>query len=342
MSNNKKALIFGITGMDGSHLSELLLEKGYEVHGVSRRHSHVGGTKRIDHIFDQITLHYGDVTDPLNTSRLISEIKPDEIYNLSAQSHVKVSFEEPFYTGQVDAIGTLNVIESVRVHYPKARVYQASTSEMFGGLSYNRPESGYTEESPFHPRSPYGVAKVYGFWIMKNYRESYNMHLSNGILFNHEGERRGSTFVTRKITKALANIKKGNQEVLTLGNLDSLRDWGYAKDYVEGMWRMLQQDTPDDYVLATNETHTIREFVEVAARYCGWDIEWKGEGVDELGFDKNSGKVIVEINPKYFRPAEVDLLLGDYSKAKEKLGWEPTTKFKDLVKLMMEHDLENK
>lgn len=339
MSNNKKALIFGITGMDGSHLSELLLEKGYEVHGVIRRHSHVGGTKRIDHIFDQITLHYGDVTDPLNTSRLISEIKPDEIYNLSAQSHVKVSFEEPFYTGQVDAIGTLNVVESVRIHSPKTRVYQASTSEMFGGLAYNRPENGYTEESPFHPRSPYGVAKVYGFWIMKNYRESYNMHLSNGILFNHEGERRGSTFVTRKITKALANIKKGNQEVLTLGNLDSLRDWGYAKDYVEGMWRMLQQDTPDDYVLATNETHTIREFVEVAARYCGWDIEWKGEGVDELGFDKNSGRVIVEINPKYFRPAEVDLLLGDYSKAKENLGWEPATKFKDLVKLMMEHDL---
>lgn len=338
---NKTALIYGISGQDGSHLSELLLEKGYEVHGVIRRHSHTGGTKRIDHIFKEIKLHYGDVTDPLNTSKLISSIQPDEVYNLAAQSHVKVSFEEPYYTGQVDAIGTLSILEAVRVHAPNARVYQASTSEMFGGMDYNRPETGYTEESPFHPRSPYGVAKVYSYWMIRNYRESYDMHASNGLLFNHEGERRGETFVTRKITRALANIKKGNQKVLTLGNMDSLRDWGYAKDYVEGMWRMLQQDKPGDYVLATNETHTVREFVEEAVQYCGWEIEWKGEGVEEKGYDKATGKLIVEINPKYFRPAEVDLLLGDYSKAKEELGWEPKTKFKDLVNLMMEHDLEH-
>jgi len=666
--DKKKALIIGITGMDGSHLSELLLDKGYEVHGVIRRHSHIGGTGRIDHIFDELKLHYGDVTDALNISRLISEIQPDEIYNLSAQSHVKVSFEEPGYTAQVDAIGTLNVMESARIHCPNAKIYQASTSEMFGGLAYNRPENGYTEESPFHPRSPYGVAKVYGFWIVKNYREAYNMHASNGILFNHEGERRGVTFVTRKVTRALAAIKKGEQDVLTLGNMDSLRDWGYAKEYCinldvpilttsgwkfydeisegdqiinfnseenhittdtvkskiviksngekikltgrgvcinvtpdhriyyqkkskkskggwskykictakefydllknkayrtkydyrlphfqdydkkenekysdnelyligallaegclsnsnpgrgsivslsqsfiknekihkklqkiiddeklearlcnknngvtewvftadsskkiieyfdgfdvhvmpkdfynlssrqckivfdslmdcdgcwgsytytskrnllasdfqtiahlagyrttgvkfvnnvyitsvitrskkhmyiqnvesyndnndkvwcvnsnngtiitrdqncinivgncEGMWRMLQQDTPDDYVLATNETHTVRQFVEEAVRYCGWDIEWRGEGVDEKGYDKSTGKLLIEINPKYYRPSEVDLLLGDATKAKEKMGWEPKTKFKDLVKLMMEHDLK--
>lgn len=338
--SKKVALIIGITGMDGSHLSELLLEKGYEVHGIIRRHSHIGGTERIDHIFEDLKLHYGDVTDAVNISRVISEIQPDEIYNLSAQSHVKVSFEVPGYTAQVDAVGTLNVLEAARIHCPDAKIYQASTSEMFGGLAYNRPENGYTEDSPFHPRSPYGVAKVYGFWIVKNYREAYGMHASNGILFNHEGERRGVTFVTRKITRALAAIKKGEQNVLTLGNMDSLRDWGYAKEYVEGMWRMLQQETPDDFVLATNETHTVREFVEVAAKYCGWDIEWNGKGVNEIGIDKNTGKVIVEINPKYYRPSEVDLLLGDASKAKEIMGWEPKVKFNDLVELMMKHDLE--
>lgn len=337
----KKALIIGITGMDGSHLSELLLEKGYEVHGIIRRHSHIGGTERIDHIFSKLQLHYGDITDALNISRLISEIQPDEIYNLAAQSHVKVSFEEPSYTAQVDAVGTLNVIEAVRVHCPKARVYQASTSEMFGGLAYNRPDTGYNESSPFHPRSPYGVAKVYGFWIIKNYREAYNLHASNGILFNHEGERRGETFVTRKITRALAAMKRGEQDVLTLGNMDSLRDWGYAKEYVEGMWLMLQKDEPDDYVLATNETHTVRQFVEEAVKYCDWEIEWKGEGVNEKGYDKSTGKLLVEINPKYYRPSEVNLLLGDPSKAKEKMGWEPKVKFKDLVKIMMEHDLKS-
>jgi len=339
--NKKVALLYGITGQDGSHLAELLLEKGYEVHGVIRRHSTIGGTVRVDHIFDQLNLHYGDITDPMNTSRLISEIQPDEVYNLAAQSHVKVSFEQPYYTGMVDGLGTLNILEAVRIHAPKAKFYQASTSEMFGGLSYNRPENGYTEESAFHPRSPYGVAKIYSYWMIKNYRESYGMHASNGILFNHEGERRGETFVTRKITMALSAIKKGKQDVLTLGNMDSLRDWGYAKDYVEGMWRMLQQDTPGDYVLATNETHTIREFVEEAVKYCGWEIEWKGSGVDEKGYDKETGKLLVEVNSKYFRPAEVDLLLGDHGKAKEELGWEPKTKFKDLVKLMMEHDLNN-
>jgi GDPmannose 4,6-dehydratase len=340
----KKALITGVTGMDGSHLAELLLEKGYEVHGIIRRTS-TFNTDRIDHIFNKLKLHYGDVTDPLVISNLISQIQPDEVYNLAAQSHVKVSFEIPYYTAQVDGLGTLAILEAVKNHCPKARVYQASTSELYGGMDYNMPETGYTETSQMHPRSPYGVAKLYGLWITKNYRESYGMHISNGILFNHEGERRGETFVTRKITMGLARIKKSLLEktefkTLKLGNLYSKRDWGYAKDYVEGMWRMLQQDKPDDYVLATNETHTIKEFVDLAVDYIGIDTEWVGEGVDEKLVTKSSRKVIVEIDEKYYRPAEVDTLLGDYSKAKEVLRWEPKVKFNELVNIMMKSDLK--
>ena len=340
----KKALITGITGMDGSHLAELLLEKGYEVHGIIRRTS-TFNTDRIDHIFDKLKLHYGDVTDPLVISNLVSQIQPDEIYNLAAQSHVKVSFEIPYYTAQVDGLGTLAILEAVKNHCPKARVYQASTSELYGGMNYNMPETGYTEESIMHPRSPYGVAKLYGLWITKNYRESYGMHISNGILFNHEGERRGETFVTRKITIGLSKIKKSlidktDFETLKLGNLYSKRDWGYAKDYVEGMWLMLQQDKPDDYVLATNETHSIKEFVNLAIEQCGFDVEWIGEGIDEKLVTKSGGKVIVEIDSKYYRPAEVDTLLGDYSKAKNILGWEPNVKFENLVKIMMKSDLK--
>lgn len=338
----KKALITGITGMDGSHLSELLLDKGYEVHGVIRRSSSFN-TDRIDHIFDKLNLHYGDVTDPLVISNLVSKIQPDEVYNLAAQSHVKVSFEEPYYTGQVDGIGTLTVLEAVRNHCPKAKVYQASTSELYGGITENMPQTGYTEKSKMHPRSPYGVAKMYGLWITKNYRESYGMHISNGILFNHEGERRGETFVTRKVTMALAKIKsqmeKGEEiTTLKLGNMYAYRDWGYAPDYVEGMWKMLQQDKGDDYVLATGETHTIKEFVEIACEYCGWNIIWEGEGINEKGIV--NGKTIVEISERYYRPAEVDFLLGDYSKAKKELEWEPKVKFKELVEIMMENDIK--
>lgn len=344
MGKIKKALITGITGQSGSHLAELLLEKGYEVHGIIRRTS-TFNTDRIDHIFDKLKLHYGDVTDPLVISNLVSQIQPDEIYNLAAQSHVKVSFEIPYYTAQVDGLGTLAILEAVKNHCPKARVYQASTSELYGGMNYNMPETGYTEESIMHPRSPYGVAKLYGLWITKNYRESYGMHISNGILFNHEGERRGETFVTRKITIGLSKIKKSfidktDFEPLKLGNLYSKRDWGYAKDYVEGMWLMLQQDKPDDYVLATNETHSIKEFVDLAIEHCGFDVEWIGEGIDEKLVTKSGRKVIVEIDSKYYRPAEVDTLLGDYSKAKEVLGWEPNVTFENLVKIMMKSDLK--
>jgi GDPmannose 4,6-dehydratase len=345
MLNKKTVLISGITGMDGSHLAELLLEKGYEVHGIIRRTS-MFNTDRIDHIFDKIKLHYGDVTDPLVISNLVSKIQPDEVYNLAAQSHVKVSFEIPYYTAQVDGLGTLVILEAVKNHCPKAKVYQASTSELYGGMGYNMPETGYNEESKMHPRSPYGVAKLYGLWITKNYRESYGMHISNGILFNHEGERRGETFVTRKITLGLSKIKKSiengqDYETLKLGNLYSKRDWGYAKDYVEGMWKMLQQPNPDDYVLATGETHTIKEFVELACKECGWNINWVGEDVNEKGILDN-GITIVEIDEKYYRPAEVEVLLGDYSKAKEKLNWNPKVKFEDLVKIMMKSDLKNK
>ena len=342
MINKKRiGLITGITGMDGSHLAELLLEKGYEVHGIIRRCS-TFNTDRIDHIFDKIQLHYGDLTDPLVISNLINEIQPDEVYNLGAQSHVKVSFEIPYYTAQVDGLGTLAVLEAVKNHCPKARIYQASTSELYGGMGYNMPTTGYTEESPMHPRSPYGCAKMYGLWITKNYRESYGMHISNGILFNHEGERRGETFVTRKITIALSKIKKAltnktDLKTLKLGNLYSKRDWGYAKDYVYGMWLMTQQDTPDDYVLATNETYSIKDFVNQAVLECGIEIDWIGEGVNEKAVTKD-GKVIVEIDERYYRPAEVDVLLGDYTKAKEKLGWEPKVKFKELVKIMINND----
>lgn len=344
MQNKKIALITGITGMDGSHLAELLLEKNYEVHGIIRRTS-TFNTGRIDHIFDQLKLHHGDVTDPLVISNLISKIQPDEVYNLAAQSHVKVSFEEPYYTAQVDAIGTLTIIEAVKNHCTKAKIYQASTSELYGGMTYNMPITGYNEESIMHPRSPYGVAKLYGLWITKNYRESYDMFISNGILFNHEGERRGETFVTRKITLALAKIVKylDNDRIdfprLKLGNLYSKRDWGYAKDYVYGMWLMLQQDKPDDFVLATNETHTIKEFIDIAVKYCGIELEWIGEGKDEKGI--YNGMVIVEIDERYYRPAEVDVLLGDYSKASNILGWQPEVKFNELVSLMMKSDINN-
>lgn len=330
--------------MDGSHLAELLLEKGYEVHGIIRRCS-TFNTDRIDHIFDKLQLHYGDLTDPLVISNLISEIQPDEVYNLAAQSHVKVSFEIPYYTAQVDGLGTLAILEAVKNHCPKARIYQASTSELYGGMGYNMPATGYTEESVMHPRSPYGCAKMYGLWVTKNYRESYGMHISNGILFNHEGERRGETFVTRKVTKALGVIKNyldhgaTDFPTLKLGNLYSKRDWGYAKDYVYGMWLMLQQDKPDDYVLATNETHSIKEFVNLAALECGMELKWQGSGKDEKAYF--DGMVIVEIDEKYYRPAEVDVLLGDYTKAKEKLGWEPKTKFNELVKIMIKHDIKN-
>lgn len=341
----KIALITGITGMDGSHLAELLLEKDYEVHGIIRRTS-TFNTDRIDHIFDKLTLHYGDVTDPLVISNLVSQIQPDEVYNLAAQSHVKVSFEIPYYTAQCDGLGTLSILEAVKNHCPKAKVYQASTSELYGGMGYNMPESGYTEVSPMHPRSPYGVAKIYGLWITKNYRESYGMHISNGILFNHEGERRGETFVTRKITLGLAKIKKyldeGRQDfpILRLGNLYSKRDWGHAKDFVEGMWMMLQQETGDDYVLATGETHTIKEFIELACKECGWNITWVGEGVSEKGILDN-GLTIIEVDEKYYRPAEVNILLGDYTKAKNILGWQPKIKFEQLVKLMIINDIKN-
>ena len=343
--NKKVALITGITGMDGSHLAELLIDKDYEVHGIIRRTS-TFNTGRIDHIFDRLKLHYGDVTDPLVISNLISQIQPDEVYNLAAQSPVKVSFEIPYYTAQCDGLGTLAILEAVKNHCSKAKVYQASTSELYGGMGYNMPETGYTEVSPMHPRSPYGCAKMYALWITRNYRESYGMHISNGILFNHEGERRGETFVTRKITLGLAKIKKYIDEgrmdfsILRLGNLYSKRDWGHAKDFIEGMWMMLQQESGDDYVLATNKTHNIKEFIELACKECGWNINWIGEGVDEKGILDN-GITIIEIDEKYYRPAEVNILLGDYSKAKNVLGWEPKVKFEELVKIMMEHDIKN-
>lgn len=331
----KKALITGITGQDGSHLAELLLEKGYEVHGIIRRSSSFN-TGRIDHIYPQLKLHYGDVTDTLSLEHIIQDVKPDEIYNLAAQSHVAVSFELPEYTGQVDALGVLRLLETVRRYSPKTKIYQASTSELFGKVQ----EIPQKETTPFYPRSPYGVAKLYAYWICKNYRESYNMFISNGILFNHEGDRRGETFVTRKITKGLVNWVR-TRTPINLGNLNARRDWGYAKDYVYGMYLMLQQDEPGDFVLSTGEAHSNREFVEEACKYIGVDIEWRGEGIDEIGVDKKSGNaIVVQVDPKYFRPSEVDLLLGDPTKAKEILGWEAKTKFKDLVKLMMEYDIK--
>ena len=327
----KKALITGITGQDGSYLAELLLSKGYEVHGIVRRSSLIN-THRIDHIYEKITLHYGDLTDPVNVMGVIRQVEPSEIYNLGAQSHVKVSFEMPEYTSNVDALGTLRILEAVRMlgMEKDVRIYQASTSELYGGVL----GTPLSETTPFHPRSPYGVAKLYGYWIIKNYRESYGFHASSGILFNHESPRRGETFVTRKITQGLSKISVGLQKVLYLGNLNAKRDWGHAKDYVEAMWLMLQQDEPDDYVIATGEQYSVRDFVEEAAPYFGFKIEWMGEGEDEVGLDWNTKKSIIGINPRYFRPAEVDSLLGDATKAKEVLGWEPKTSFKELVEDM--------
>lgn len=338
--SKKKAFITGITGQDGSYLAELLLEKGYEVHGVMRRSSSFN-TGRIDHIFEHpnLHLHYGDITDAMSITNLIAQIKPDELYNLAAQSHVKVSFEQPYYTGMVDALGTLTILEAMRVHCPTSKFYQASTSELYGGMSYNMPEKGYTEESVFHPRSPYGVAKIYGFWAVKNYREAYKLFACNGILFNHESPRRGGTFVTKKVISSLVEISNGKEDTLKLGNLDSKRDWGYAKEYVEGMWLMLQRETPEDFVLATSETHTVRELVEVTCGQLGYNLEWKGSGLEEKGYDKKTGKLLVEIDEKYFRPSEVELLLGDASKARVELGWEPKVKFKELVKIMVEAEM---
>ena len=324
----KIALITGITGQDGSYLAEFLLDKGYEVHGIIRRSSMIN-THRIDHIFGEITLHYGDLTDSTNMVRVIQKVQPDEIYNLGAQSHVKVSFETPEYTGMVDGLGTLRVLEAVRLlglEY-KTRIYQASTSEMFGKVI----EIPQKETTPFYPRSPYGCAKVYAYWTTKNYREAYGMYACSGILFNHESPRRGETFVTRKITRGLKAISEGKQEVLTLGNLNAKRDWGHAKDFVEAMWLMLQQEQADDYVIATEEQHTVRKFVEQSAPYFGMDIVWEGEGDNEVGIDSNTGKVVVKVNPKYYRPSEVDTLLGDCSKAKNALGWSPKITFDDLV-----------
>lgn len=327
----KIALISGITGQDGSYLAELLLSKGYEVHGIVRRSSLIN-THRIDHIYKKINLHYGDLTDSTNLVRVIQQVHPDEIYNLGAQSHVKVSFEMPEYTGQTDALGTLRVLEAVRLlgMEKKTKIYQASTSEMFGKVQ----EVPQKETTPFYPRSPYGVAKVYGYWIVKNYRESYGLHASSGILFNHESPQRGETFVTRKITRALLRISNGKQDTLYLGNLNSFRDWGHAKDYVYAMWLMLQQDVPDDYVIATGKQYSIRQFVERAAPYFGMDIIWKGEGLDEIGVDTKTNKTVIKVDKKYFRPAEVENLLGDPTKAKEKLGWEPLIDFEHLVQDM--------
>ena len=327
----KKALITGITGQDGSYLAEFLLSKGYEVHGIVRRSSLIN-THRIDHIYEKITLHYGDLTDPVNIMGVIRQVEPTEIYNLGAQSHVKVSFEMPEYTANVDALGTLRILEAVRMlgMEKDVRIYQASTSELYGGVL----GTPLSETTPFHPRSPYGVAKLYGYWIIKNYRESYGFHASSGILFNHESPRRGETFVTRKITQGLSKISVGLQKILYLGNLNAKRDWGHAKDYVEAMWLMLQQDEPDDYVIATGEQYSVRDFVNEAAPYFGFKLEWMGEGEDEIALDWNTKKTIIGINPRYFRPAEVDSLLGDATKAKEVLGWEPKIKFKELVEDM--------
>ena len=330
----KVALITGITGQDGSYLAELLLEKGYEVHGIVRRSSLIN-THRIDHIYDNpnLTLHYGDLTDATNMIGVIKKVEPDEIYNLGAQSHVKVSFETPEYTGNVDGLGTLRILEAVRLlgMEDKVRIYQASTSELYGLVQ----EVPQRETTPFYPRSPYGVAKLYGYWIVKNYRESYGLHASSGILFNHESPRRGETFVTRKITRGLSRISTGEQNVLSLGNLDARRDWGHAKDFVEAMWLMLQQDQPDDYVIATGVQYSVRDFVDAAAPYFGMKIEWMGEGLNEVGYDWNTKRPVIKVDPKYFRPAEVESLLGDATKAKEKLGWEPKTSFTELVEDMV-------
>lgn len=340
----KVALITGISGQDGSYLAELLLEKGYEVHGIVRRHSTIN-TTRIDHLFENpeiggksLFLHYGDLTDSSNLNRLIEKIQPTEIYNLAAQSHVAVSFEVPEYTAEATGVGTLRLLDAIRETGVKCKFYQASTSELFGGLPDTAPQS---EKTPFYPKSPYGVAKLYSYWITVNYRESYDMFACNGVLFNHESPRRGETFVTRKITMAVANIMAGKQEKLSLGNMDAKRDWGFAGDYVYGMWLILQQEKPQDYVLATNETHTVREFVELAFAEVGIEIEWKGTGVDEKGYDKATGRLLVDVNPRYFRPAEVELLWGDATKAEKELGWERKVSFQGLVSMMVDADMKD-
>ena len=335
----KKALITGITGQDGSYLAELLLDKGYEVHGLKRRSSSFN-TGRIEHLMgnSMLKLHDGDMTDSTNLMRLVKEIQPDEIYNLAAQSHVKVSWDCPEFTAESDAVGTLRLLEAVRLNglEKKTKFYQASTSELFGLIQ----EPIQSEKTPFYPRSPYGVAKLYSYWIIVNYRESFGMFACNGILFNHESPRRGETFVTRKITMAAARISLGMQEKLSLGNLNAKRDWGHAKDYVEGMWRILQNDKPEDFVLATGTTTSIRDFVTMTFKELGIDIEWQGSGVDEKGIDKATGKVVVDVNPAYFRPAEVELLLGDSTKARTKLGWKPTYDLQMLCHEMVESDLD--
>ena len=339
---NKKALITGITGQDGSYLAELLLEKGYEVHGIIRRAS-TFNTKRIDHLYKdphtkniKLYLHYGDLTDSSNLNRILEKVQPDEIYNLAAQSHVKVSFEVPEYTAEVDGIGVLRFLDAIKEMGIKTKFYQASSSEMYGKVR----EIPQTEKTPFYPRSPYGVAKQYAFWIVKNYREAYNLFACNGILFNHESPRRGETFVTRKITRAAVRIKERLQDKLYLGNLNAKRDWGYAPEYCEGMWMMLQQDEPDDYVMATGETHTVREFVDLAFKELDIELKWQGKNENKKGIEKKTGKILVEIDPRYYRATEVDLLIGDASKAKEKLGWKPKVKFKELVKIMVQADWE--
>jgi len=329
------ALITGITGQDGSYLAEFLLSKNYEVHGIVRRSSLIN-THRIDHLYDNIKLHYGDLTDSTNLIKIIQKTQPTEIYNLGAQSHVKVSFETPEYTGEVDGLGALRILDAICILglHEKTKFYQASTSEMYGKIQ----EIPQTENTPFYPRSPYGVAKLYAHWITKNYREAYKLHASSGILFNHESPRRGETFVTRKITLALNKISKGEQECVYLGNLNALRDWGHAKDFAEAMWLMMQQETPDDYVIATGEEHSVREFVEKCAPYFGMKISWHGLGNDEVGIDDVSGKIVVRVDEKYFRLAEVDRLLGDSSKARNQLGWNPKFSFDDLVKDMCENE----
>ena len=334
---SKRAFITGITGQDGAYLAELLLGNGYQVYGLQRRSSSPN-TSRIDHIIGDLNLVYGDMTDSTNIIRLMSEIKPDEVYNLAAQSHVQVSFETPEYTANSDALGALRILEAIRILglEDSCKFYQASTSELYGKVQ-DVPQS---ETTPFYPRSPYAAAKLYAYWVTVNYREAYDMFACNGILFNHESPLRGETFVTRKITLAAAKISLGLQDKLLLGNLDAKRDWGHAKDYVEGMWRMMQQDQAEDFVLATGETHSVREFVELAFKHVGIDIEWRGDGVDEKGYNTTNNKVIIEVDPQYFRPTEVDLLLGDPSKAKEKLGWEHTTSFPDLVSEMVQEDVD--
>jgi GDPmannose 4,6-dehydratase len=338
----KTALITGVTGQDGSYLIEFLLEKGYEVHGLVRRTS-LFNRGRIDGVRDKASdkgqvfqLHYGDLADSSSINSILSRVRPDELYNLAAQSHVKISFDKPEYTTDVDGIGVLRLLEGLRINRLETRFYQASTSELYGKAV----ESPQNEQTPFYPRSPYSIAKLYGFWIVIHYREAYGMHASNGILFNHESPRRGENFVTRKITLSLAKIKYGLQKTLRLGNLDAKRDWGYARDYVEMMWKMLQQDQPDDYVVATGETHSVREFIEKAAAIAGFDLEWEGKDENEKGRDKKTGNIIVEVEPKFFRLTEVDALCGDISKAREKLGWNPRVKFDELVEIMMKADLE--